>query len=802
MTQGSAGEAGKGSEAGRKAVRVSLTFQDFRSFITQYDSHISMGGMFIGTRSPLPPGTSCKLDVKLKDGYQLIQGLGEVAWTRDRAQGPDRPPGMGVRFRELEESSRDLIFEIVDRRLVEGSGVFELDAAGEPRPQDIPDLEEILRRAERRREEARLAEGELTDEASALPFSEGGLSEEDLLSRDLSRDLPVQEGDSTDPEPALPIFPGLPGAESQETESFESEVPEESEAPQAEVPESEALEPWPVDTLAAEAVAEEAVAVEAGPAESDSAAEMSLSEAGSGEIAAEELAPELATGALFGEDLEWLKEDFENQAEESSDGEADPEPPTSEQALRNLDDLLKETAPPEAPTTGEIETLTLGDELESDPLSSPELREVLGAGKSVLGKSALGVTLSSDPLAGPESRSQESLPLESPTPEPGFSERPSQELAPQGEARQGETDLFSEDLSDLLAGSAEQPALPSEVLAAGLPDSALHDDQTVTLAAMEETNRLPIDDLMSEVSAEVSSEPPSASDLAFDPSPAPAPVAEAEPAAPASPALSADSSYYYGEKKASRRPFLFILLGLLAAAAVGFFYLRGGLGLGSDSATSPSSVAEDRGPGAAVEQPASETSPVEVQVPAQDPAADPAASESQAEQADLSPSDLSPSDSSPSDSSPAAPSLGASDSASVDSVASGSVASEPAAAAPAASADPMTSVVGITARKVPEGTLITVTADGAVVTGRYRYAQIGSGSPRLLLRMLGVQKGSHPDALTVGTDQVQRIRTGYHPASTNQDLHIVLDLASPAVVVDRVEARGNQLLIWAEGASR
>ena len=89
------------SEENRPVTRVSLVFESFRHFLDEYSSHISMGGMFIGARRPLPPGSLCQLEFRLRDGYPLILGRGEVVWTRARDEGPGRPPGMGVRFREI-----------------------------------------------------------------------------------------------------------------------------------------------------------------------------------------------------------------------------------------------------------------------------------------------------------------------------------------------------------------------------------------------------------------------------------------------------------------------------------------------------------------------------------------------------------------------------------------------------------------------------------------------------------------------------------------------------------------------------
>jgi uncharacterized protein (TIGR02266 family) len=102
--------------------KVSLKFKEFQGFVNEYSENVSAGGMFIRTSSPQPVGTVFDFELTLGDDYTLIHGLGEVVWVRQRDEGFDRPPGMGVRFLSLDPGSRKLIDRMVAERLARGGG--------------------------------------------------------------------------------------------------------------------------------------------------------------------------------------------------------------------------------------------------------------------------------------------------------------------------------------------------------------------------------------------------------------------------------------------------------------------------------------------------------------------------------------------------------------------------------------------------------------------------------------------------------------------------------------------------------
>jgi molecular chaperone DnaK len=106
--------------------RVQLKFDRFDGFISEYSSNLSPGGIFLRTRAPQPLGTVLDFAFRLGDGFELIRGRGEVVWNRMEDEGTTRPAGMGLRFLELSEGSKELIYRIVDQHILEGGTPYDV----------------------------------------------------------------------------------------------------------------------------------------------------------------------------------------------------------------------------------------------------------------------------------------------------------------------------------------------------------------------------------------------------------------------------------------------------------------------------------------------------------------------------------------------------------------------------------------------------------------------------------------------------------------------------------------------------
>jgi molecular chaperone DnaK len=117
--------------------RVQFKFDRFSGFLSDFSANISPGGMFIRTRAPQPPGTVLEFEFRLGDGFELIRGRGEVVWVRPEDEGPTRPGGMGLRFLELSQGSKELIYRIVDHHIQQGGTPFDVTERP-PDPVPIP----------------------------------------------------------------------------------------------------------------------------------------------------------------------------------------------------------------------------------------------------------------------------------------------------------------------------------------------------------------------------------------------------------------------------------------------------------------------------------------------------------------------------------------------------------------------------------------------------------------------------------------------------------------------------------------
>ena len=94
---------------------IPVAYRSVGSFLTDWATNISHGGLFINTRKPLPVGTEVKVLLQLPGTsfpYHLAGRVTRVTAFDNRA---NMVPGMGVEFTDVDEVKLREIEEFVDR---------------------------------------------------------------------------------------------------------------------------------------------------------------------------------------------------------------------------------------------------------------------------------------------------------------------------------------------------------------------------------------------------------------------------------------------------------------------------------------------------------------------------------------------------------------------------------------------------------------------------------------------------------------------------------------------------------------
>ncbi len=100
----------------RFPVEVEVTFRSEHNFYTGFTENISEGGLFVATHCPVPVGTTFPLSFTLQGVAEPIQVTCEVRWVRPYHEGLDAPPGLGVRFLDLQPAARSAIQHFLKAR--------------------------------------------------------------------------------------------------------------------------------------------------------------------------------------------------------------------------------------------------------------------------------------------------------------------------------------------------------------------------------------------------------------------------------------------------------------------------------------------------------------------------------------------------------------------------------------------------------------------------------------------------------------------------------------------------------------
>lgn len=97
---------------------VKLQFDDAVDVVNGTCENISIGGIQVIAEEPRPQGTLVRFELDIEDGL-IVRGLGEVVWMRARSSGGVNEPGMGIKFRFIEQRDRQVIFKLVSEHIKE-----------------------------------------------------------------------------------------------------------------------------------------------------------------------------------------------------------------------------------------------------------------------------------------------------------------------------------------------------------------------------------------------------------------------------------------------------------------------------------------------------------------------------------------------------------------------------------------------------------------------------------------------------------------------------------------------------------
>ena len=114
-----------GSRENRESLRVPVNLRvriatgESGEFRDAYSRNLSETGMFVQTATPPEKGSRVKFEiiVRTKSGDKVMRGTGEVVWRRTPRDGLEqvRPSGMGIRFRVLDDASKALVKNVIER---------------------------------------------------------------------------------------------------------------------------------------------------------------------------------------------------------------------------------------------------------------------------------------------------------------------------------------------------------------------------------------------------------------------------------------------------------------------------------------------------------------------------------------------------------------------------------------------------------------------------------------------------------------------------------------------------------------
>jgi hypothetical protein len=727
---------------------------------------------------------------------RLLQARGETLWSGPEDGGRGRAAA-AIRFQEIDETSRKLIDKIVDNGMREGIEPFRLkDVSAPPAPSHrgltVP-----------------------AEESSPAPMAPSTTIDGSVF--DLS------------PPPAAPqddLFSAPPAAGPGWESSAEGEVRSRPHEPVPPVPLLADPEPAPFDLEMAPRAGGSQPAAAAQPALDDLFADDQPVEA----------PPDGRTEAF--------PPGFVDEVEAELVSEDEPQRPASTAVERSEDERVAPQAPRDEVTPAAlppVEATALGSLVVDVPAAGePEARETTTAGVREAPEPVQPLELEREPEPEPGLELEADLEIaprgviEPIVEEPPEAQPPDVEPAPPSEPPPVEEAPIDQGLSaktvelPLMSDASEGEALPSGLLSSAAaqepaaaapmapPIGAVPEPAVRAPEPEPEVREPEAEPEVREPEPEVSPQKPEVGETVVTPvDSAPTvepPAQESEPVAPAADPgalednllaipelqpppveipdavdeLSTSAESLRGVASSSRRMgtwFLIVLL-MVALAVAGYFLmdlLRGG-----DTAEGPGLQTEERPPVVAT-TPAAE----EAAEPMVDPAAA-GAEETTAGEGDAAvPSaehSADPSDAEETTDDAAAEATSADPAAPEPEAPAATEAGPETSEAPAGA--PFTGLDRITWEERGSDTVLVLIGDGEIRRQQIEVGSIGGAQPRLVIKIDDVRRPLQPAVMTVGTAQVQRVRSGLQ---TTGALHVVVDLRLGGVKVRELTTDGSRV---------
>jgi uncharacterized protein (TIGR02266 family) len=85
---------------------IPVAYRSVGSFLSDWATNISRGGLFINTRHALPVGTAVKILIQLPGASFPCQLSGRVARVTEYDNRANMVPGMGIEFTDVDELKR------------------------------------------------------------------------------------------------------------------------------------------------------------------------------------------------------------------------------------------------------------------------------------------------------------------------------------------------------------------------------------------------------------------------------------------------------------------------------------------------------------------------------------------------------------------------------------------------------------------------------------------------------------------------------------------------------------------------